>query len=239
MPINNQEELPIRALQQALHELQKPGCPHAAPDDHESEFPLGAHGREQVQAEPSPRAAHHRRLALDRPRRARMMIGADARLVSKEDPRAFPPGQAANPRIVFFQPALNFCRLLLIRSPHRALRGQPQLRQQPADRGFAQGHAKALSDHVAHHLGRPQGIGEFQLARIVPRHGPKNPPQRGAIQLRRSSPPLLSIQRTPTPMTVPRQPPIHGRPGDPRGLGDQFGAISLLHARDRTLPDCR
>ncbi len=239
MPINNKENRTIGTMNQSLNELDKTCCAHTTPDDHESEFALGAHRRNHIQSETSPSTAHNRRLSLDGPRGTRMVIGSYASLVSEEYLSLFSACKASDLGELFFQPLLDCFRLLLISAPDRTLRRQPQLSQQTTYRRFAQFNAKSIGDYFPNHLSRPQSIGEFHLQRVFHRHGAKNPPQGKAIQLRRPSTPFTSIQRTPSPVTVSCQPAIHGCAGDTHCLGDDFRAMSFVHTRHSPLSHCR
>ena len=238
MPINNKENLTIGTMDQSLNELDKTYRAHAASDNHESEFALGAHRRYHVQSETSSGATHNRRFSLDSPRSARMMVRSHASLVSEEYLRLFSACKATNLRKFFLQPLLDRFRLLLISSPDRTLGRQPELRQQSTDRCFAQFNAKSIENHLPDHFGCPQSIREFQLERIFHRHGAENPPQSRTIQLRRPSTPFTSIQRTPSTVTVSCQPAIHGRASDTHCLSDKFWAMAFVHARHSPLSHC-
>ena len=220
----------VRTMNQPFNELDKARCAHASSDYHESEFTLGTHSRDHIQSKTSPGTAHNRRLSLDCPCSARMMVRSNASLISKEYLRLFCACQAPNPRVPLLQPALNFFRLLLIGTPNRTLRGQSQLRQQPAHRRFAQFYVKTIIDHLPDHFCRPQGIGEPHLKRVLHRLGAENPLHGRAIQLRRSSAPLTSIQRTPSAVTVSCQPTVHGCTGDTHCLGHNFWTMAFLNA---------
>ena len=137
-----------------------------------------------------------------------------------------------------FPALLNCFRLLLISAPNWTLRCQSQLRQQPTDRRLAQFNAKPIGDYLSDHLSRPQSIGEFHLQRVFHRNGAENPSQGRAIQLRRPSTPFMSIQRTPSTVTVFCQPTIHGCAGDTHCLGDKFRAMPFVHARYSPLSHC-
>src|SRR5512138_376634 len=142
-------------MKKALDKFDKSGCPDSPAKDHETEFPLSTDGRDQIQSKPSPGTADHRRFPSHRPRGTRMMIGTDSRLISKEDHGLFFPGQPLNPGILLVQPFLDLLWLLLVRPPDRTLRGQPQLPQQTANRGFAQLDIKPLINDLSHHLRGP------------------------------------------------------------------------------------
>jgi len=53
-------------MKQPLDEFNELGGSNTTLDSHEPEFPLGAHGRDEVQAKPRSGAAHHRRPAFHR-----------------------------------------------------------------------------------------------------------------------------------------------------------------------------
>jgi len=89
---------------------------------------------------------------LFRPRRSRMMVRADSRLIPKEYQRLLLLGQTPNTRIVVLQPFLSFFRTLLMSLPHGTVRCQFQLTQESGYRRFAHLDFKTLKDDLPNHL---------------------------------------------------------------------------------------
>src|SRR5512142_1985263 len=76
-------------------------------------------------------------------------------------------GAARNRGIGLALPAGNGFGIALIGALQRLLRGQPQARQDRADRGQTQAHAETLGDQVAHDLAGPQATIKPVLQRIL------------------------------------------------------------------------
>ena len=233
MTINNQKHRPLGSLKQSFDEINKLNCSYPSLDRHETEFPLGADCRDQVQSKPCPGAADHRSLAFHRPGGTGMMVRTHPRLIPKEDQRLLLTGQPLDSGILFLQPALDFLRLLLVCTPDRTLWGQSQLVQQTTHRSLAELDAKSLIDKLPNHFGRPKGEGELQLQRIFVSNGLVDPSKRRAIQFRCPASTLLGIQGTPTAMSISRQPAVHRYPVDSQGLSNHFRTLSVLYASDR------
>jgi hypothetical protein len=235
MSINNQEYLSIGAMKQSFNELDKAGSPDAASDHHESEFALGAHRRDHVQSKTSTGTAHNWSLSLNSPCRTSVMVRPYSSLVSKEYQGFFFPSKAANLRKFLDQPFLHFFWFLLISPPDWTLRRQSELRQQPANRCFAQFHTKSIVNYLADHFGRPQRIGKLHLKRIFHRNSTKNPLQSVSIQFWRPTAPFAGIQGTPAAISVSRQPTIHGCTGDTHCFRYNLRAMAFMNAGDGSL----
>ena len=231
--VHNEKHHPACALNQPLDEVDKDPRAHLALDSHEPKLPLGTDGREHSEAEPGARGADYRRGPLRCPGGAAMMVRADTRFVAKEDLGLLLPRQAPDAGIVFCQPLLDRCRLLLRRSPDGPLWRQAQLIQEATHRRLAELDAESPVNHDANHVHRPQGKGKFQLQRILHRHGPVDPPERRGIQFRRPSPALLGRQCPPAALPIARQPAVDGDAIDAKHGGDGFGAFPRLHTLHR------
>src|SRR5512139_3839520 len=239
MPVNDQKHHPFGALKQPLDEVNKLRCAHTAFDGHETEFSLCADRRHNVHAETRPGGTHHGGLSFHRPCGARMMIRAYPGLIAKEYLRLQAARHAPNPGILFVKPSLDFFRLLLIRTPYRFLRGQPQLRQQTAHGCFTHRYAKLPVYQLPNHLRRPQRIRELHLQGILHRHCSINPLQSLSVQFRRSATALTSVQGAPPSMAVLRKPPVDCPSANSKHLRDNLGTSSILHTAYRALPQLR
>ena len=111
-----------------------------------------------------------------------MVVGANARLVGKEDVRPSTLGGLLNRGKLPLQPRLDQLRIALIGTRQRPLRRQPELAQQSAHRDLREPHLKAAADQLSHHVACPQRKLKLQLHRISRGHRLVNPADRLAIE---------------------------------------------------------
>ena len=235
MTINDQKHRPLGSMKKSFDEINKLNGSYPSLNRHESKFPLSADRRDQVQSKPCPGAADHRGLPFHRPGGTGMMVRAHPRLIPKEYQRLLLTGQPLDPGILFLQPALDFLRLLLVSTPDRTLRGQSHLVQQTTYRSLTEFDAKPLIDKLPNHFGRPKGERELQLQRIFIGYGLVDPLERRAVQFRSPPPTFLGIQRTPTAMSIARQPAIYRYAVDSQSLSNYFRTLSVLHTGHSSL----
>src|SRR6266404_422555 len=111
--VENEENRPRCVMHQALQKLDKDRTVDSALGHHETQVAPRADGRDHIHRTPLPRAPHHRRLALNPPRRSRMTIRSHPGFVAKVDIRPDFPSLSANPRVLLLQPPPHSFRVLL------------------------------------------------------------------------------------------------------------------------------
>jgi len=233
--VDDQKHRPLGSLKQSFDEINELNGSYPSLNRHETEFPLGADRRDQVQSKPCPSAADHRGLPFHRPGSTGMMVRAHPRFIPKEDQRLLLAGHPLDSGILFLQPALDLFRLLLVSTPDRTLWGQSHLVQQTTHRSLTKLDAKPLMDQLPNHFGRPKGERELQLQRIFVGNGLVDPLERQAVQFRSSTPTFLGIQRTPTAMSISRQPAIYRYAVDSQNLSNYFRTLSILYTGHSSL----
>jgi len=239
MAIHYQKDGTVSIMNKALQEFDKPCGSHFPIYSHEPEFPLRADSGYQIKSKSGSCAADYRCLAFNRPRGSCVMIRSHPRLVSKKDHRLLSSGQFTNTGIFFQQPLLNFFRPLLVGTPYRTLRGQSQLNQQPANRGFAQLYTKSPMNDLPDHLRSPEGKRELELQWVLLRYRLINPLNRLGIQLRLAPSPFASIKTRPATIPIASEPSIHGCPAYAHCFEHDLRALPILHAANSSLSKLR
>lgn len=229
MAINNQENLPTTAMEQAFEKHEEERGPHRFFCHQEPEFPFGRNRRDHVESKPLAGGSDDRSLSLDRPSRSRMKIRAHPRLVFKEDLSSFSLGQGADPGILFLQPLFHQGRILLQGLNQRSLTSQPQLSEQASDRGEGEADPIFFPDQRPDHSSGPEGEGEFQLQRIFGGDSFINPLDLASRKLLGSSRHLAGLQGVPSSGPIGCEPLVNATPGESQGLDDCLGAFPILN----------
>src|SRR6266403_5386637 len=125
--VENEENRPRCVMHQALQKLDKDRTVDSALGHHETQVAPRADGRDHIHRTPLPRAPHHRRLALNPPRRSRMTIRSHPGFVAKVDLRPDFPSLSAKPRVLLLQPPPHSFRVLLEGPEQRSLACQRPL----------------------------------------------------------------------------------------------------------------
>ena len=113
-----------------------------------------------------PEVSHDRRLANGRPRPPGVVIGPAPRLICEEDLRPLRLGAFLNGRKCFLHPYPPFSLIPLQRLVYRALRGEAEHFQDPADVLFRVIDPESRPDQLADQLPGPQAEIELELARV-------------------------------------------------------------------------
>src|SRR5260370_7382219 len=129
--VENEENRPRCVMHQALQKLDKDSTVDSALGHHETHVAPRTHRRDHIDRTPLPRAPHHRRLALDPPRRPRGTVRSHPGFVAKVDIRPDCPSLSANQRVLLLQPPPHSFRILLDCPEQRSLPRQPPLFHHP------------------------------------------------------------------------------------------------------------
>ena len=167
MTIDDQKHRLLGIDHQALEELDKHLRADRAFMQHETKLALRADRRDHVQREAPARRLHHRRLALRRPSRAGVVVGADTRLVAKVDRCFNPLGFGADRRVGLRLPRAHQHGVLLPRLVERLLGAETQDLHQAVNRGDRQLFLELAFDQVTDQRQRPQAELELELLRVV------------------------------------------------------------------------
>lgn len=167
MTIDDQKHRLLGIDHQALEELDKHLRADRAFMQHETKLALRADRRDHVQREAPARRLHHRRLALRRPSRAGVVVGADTRLVAKVDRCFNPLGFGADRRVGLRLPRAHQHGVLLPRLVERLLCAEPQDPHEAVNRGHRQFFLELAFDQVTDQRQRPQTELELELLRVV------------------------------------------------------------------------
>ena len=190
-------------MDQADEKIDKYFRAYSAFGDHEAHLPPRADGRYEVEPKACPRGGNDGRFTSLSPCCAAVIVRADASLVCKVDIRLGLARQCFDLWKFLLQPLLHRLGVLLVGTPHRPLRAQPQLVQKPADRATAKSNPVFVMNQAHHHGGRPQGKGKLQLQRVLIGDRVVEPTQCGAAKLPRPPTPLAGIQCVPSTLPVP------------------------------------
>ncbi len=156
MPVHDEKNGIVGVMKQPFEKIDENTGIDGALNRHEAHLPPRRNCGYDVHAETCARSLNHRGLADGGPGRACVEVGSHSGLVTEEYPSVLSPGLAANMRILFVDPLLDFVRALLIRSPERFLRAQTELIQQAADRRFAKRYPELPFDQRRDHQAVPQ-----------------------------------------------------------------------------------
>src|SRR5260370_26623060 len=129
--VENEENRPRCVMHQALQKLDKDSTVDSALGHHETHVAPRTHRRDHIDRTPLPRAPHHRRLALDPPRRPRMTVRSHPGFVAKGDIRPDFPSLSAKQRVLLLQPPPHPFRILPPRPYQRSLAPHPPSLQHP------------------------------------------------------------------------------------------------------------
>jgi len=234
MAINDQEDFPAAAMNQALDELQKDPRGDRFFSHHEPKRPLGGNGRDHVESEPLACGSDNRGLSLDSPSGARMKIRPDPRLVLKEDLSPFPLGLGADSRIFLLEPLFDQGGILLQGFYQRFLAGEPQLGKQASDRGQRQADPIFFPKKGPDHASGPEGKWEFQLQWIFGGHGLIDPANLTGRELFGASRHLPRFEGIPSAGAIGGQPLVNATATVAQCLRNPLGAFPVLNLLNST-----
>src|SRR6266446_4463159 len=235
--VENEENRPRCVMHQALQKLDKDSTVDSALGHHETHVAPRTHRRDHIDRTPLPRAPHHRRLALDPPRRPRVTVRSHPGFVAKVDIRPDFPSLSANPRVLLLQPPPHSFRVLLEGPEQRSLACQPELFQQPPYTGHAQLQVPLLPQQNPDHLPSPERKLEPELQRTLAGDRTIQPAHLGGLDLHRPTLQGPGLQRTPTPAAVSCKPCVNAASRKAQRLDHGFWALARLHSFHRTNPN--
>ena len=133
MTINNQENLTVHPLDQSTKEFTKLWSCNSTGNDHKSQLPSWAYGRNHIEAESCTGSFNHRSFTPWSPRSSGMKIRSHSGLVSKEDFSTDSFGFRFDFGEFLFKPAFDQSGILLKSFRQGSLAGQAKLSQQSSD----------------------------------------------------------------------------------------------------------
>src|SRR6266849_2128419 len=235
--VQDQEDRSGRTVHQPLQELRKDQTVDSAFRQHEAQVTASTHRRNHVHRTALPRTAHHWRLPLDAPGRARMAVRPHSRFIAKVDFRPALPRLLANYWIVLLLPLPHSLGVLLHRPEQRTLTRQPQLFEQPSHTGHAQLQLKLFPQQQPDHLAGPQRKLEAELQGTLADHCLIQPPHLRRSDLQGAPLQRTGFQRTPASGSVSGQPGVNATPSKAQRLDHNFRALARLDSFNGANPN--
>lgn len=214
--INNQKYSTRPVMNQPFQEFNENLTGNFTFDEHESHCTPRGNRRNHTAAETGTSSRNYRCLATNRPRPARMKIGAYPCLIAKKYIGLLLSCQNTNLGVFLFNPLFNEISVLLKSSPERPLGTEAKLVQQATGRSFAKTNVELTPDQLPDHDASPQCKRKFYLSRIF-HHCIVNPFQHLASKFRWAASTFSSVK------CIPSSSSIAGKPAEQcRSLYSQY-----------------
>jgi hypothetical protein len=238
MTIDDQENRPLGIVNQTDEKVHKHFRSHPALGDHKAHLPAWIAGRYVGKPKACSCGGYAGLLAALGPCGV-AIVRAHAGLIGKLDVRLGLACQCFDLGKFFLQPLLHRLRVLLVGTPHRPMRAQPQLVQQPADRPETKVNTVFLLNQRCHHSARLQRREIFQVQRVFAGNRVVEPVQCRTAEFTRPATAFSGIQRIPFALPVAGQPPAKRLTRYIQYAGDHLRALTGLHRMNCTLSQIR